>query len=139
MRIHHRGGKTALQQNHYTLLSMFGDLIDQRGLDRDAIILVFYNIKRIVSQCAVFCQNSVLLHLPTCGMFRCRIFSCSCQHVGCYAADSSLALANMWDCTLPRFLLHLPTCMMLCCHIFSCTCQHVGCYAAASSLQPLKT
>ena len=50
-RIHHRGGKTALQQNYYTLLSVLGYLIDQRGLDRDTIILVFYNIKTIVSQC----------------------------------------------------------------------------------------
>ena len=49
--IHHRGGKTALQQNYYTLLSVLGYLIDQRGLDRDTIILVFYNIKTIVSQC----------------------------------------------------------------------------------------
>ena len=50
-RIHHRGGMTALQQNYYTLLSVLGYLIDQRGLDRDTIILVFYNIKTIVSQC----------------------------------------------------------------------------------------
>ena len=50
-RIHHRGGKTALQQNYFTLLSVLGYLIDQRGLDRDTIILVFYNIKTIVSQC----------------------------------------------------------------------------------------
>ena len=34
-RIHHRGGMTALQQNYYTLLSVLGYLIDQRGLDRD--------------------------------------------------------------------------------------------------------
>ena len=50
-RIRHRGGKTALQQNHYTLLSVLGYLIEQRGLDRDTMILVFYNIKTIVSQC----------------------------------------------------------------------------------------
>ena len=89
------------------------------------------------------CQNSVLLHLPTCGMLRCRIFSCTCQHVGCYAAALAnmldvtlplLALANMRDVTLPHLLLHLPTCRMLRCRIFSCTCQHVGCHAAASSL-----
>ena len=42
---------TALQQNYYTLLSVLGYLIDQRGLDRDTIILAFYNIKTIVSQC----------------------------------------------------------------------------------------
>ena len=50
-RIHHRGVMTALRQNYYTLLSVLGYLIDQRGLDRDTIILVFYNIKTIVSQC----------------------------------------------------------------------------------------
>ena len=50
-RIHHRGGMTALQQDYYTPLSVLGYLIDQRGLDRDTIILVFYNIKTIVSQC----------------------------------------------------------------------------------------
>ena len=50
-RIHHRGGKTALQQNYYTLLSVLKHLIDQRGLDRDTNILVFYNMKTIVSQC----------------------------------------------------------------------------------------
>ena len=33
---------------NYTLLSVLGYLIDQRGLDRDTIILVFYNIKTIV-------------------------------------------------------------------------------------------
>ena len=74
------------------------------------------------------------LHLPTCGMLRCRIFSCTCQHAGCYAAASSLALANMWDVTLPHLLLHLPTCWMLRCRFFSCTFQHARCYAAASSL-----
>ena len=85
----------------------------------------------------------LLLHLPTCGMLRCRTCqhvgcyaaaSCTCQHAGCYAAASSLALANMQDVTLPHLLLHLPTCGMSRCRIFSCTCQHVGCYAAASSL-----
>ena len=85
----------------------------------------------------------LLLHLPTCGMLRCRTCqhvgcyaaaSCACQHAGCYAAASSLALANMQDVTLPHLLLHLPTCGMSRCRIFSCTCQHVGCYAAASSL-----
>ena len=89
------------------------------------------------------CQNSVPLHLPTCGMLRCRIFSCTCQHVGCYAAALAnmldvtlplLALANMQDVTLPHLLLHLPTCRMLRCRISSCTCQHVGCHAAAFSL-----
>ena len=50
-RIHHRGGKTALQQNYYTLLSVLRHLFDQRGLDRDTTVLVFYNIKTIVSQC----------------------------------------------------------------------------------------
>ena len=49
--IHYRGRMTVLQQNYYTLLSVLGYLIDQRGLDRDTIILVFYNIKTIVSQC----------------------------------------------------------------------------------------
>ena len=49
-RIHHRGGITALQQNYYTLLTVLKHLVDQRGLDRDTIILVFYNIKTIVSQ-----------------------------------------------------------------------------------------
>ena len=48
------GGKVAV--NVYFLdpeevLSVLGYLIDQRGLDRDTIILVFYNIKMIVSQC----------------------------------------------------------------------------------------
>ena len=41
---------TALQQNYCTLLTLLNHLIDQRGLDRDTIILVFYNIKTIVSQ-----------------------------------------------------------------------------------------
>ena len=49
-RIHHRGGKTALQQNYYTLLSVLKHLIDQRNMDRDTLILVFYNIKPIVSE-----------------------------------------------------------------------------------------
>ena len=46
-RIRHRGGMTALQQNYYTLLSVLGYLIDQRGLDRDTIILVFTTSKRL--------------------------------------------------------------------------------------------
>ena len=50
-RIHQRGGMTALQQNYYTLLTVLKHLIQQRRLDRDTIILVFYNIKTIVSQC----------------------------------------------------------------------------------------
>ena len=50
-RIRHRGGRTALQQNYYTLLTVLKHFIDQLGLDRDTIILVFYNIKTIVSQC----------------------------------------------------------------------------------------
>ena len=49
-RIHHRGGKTALQQNYYTVLSVLKHLIDQRSMDRDTIILVFYNIKTVVSE-----------------------------------------------------------------------------------------
>ena len=44
-------GKTALQQNDYTLSTVLKHLIDQQGLDRDTIMLVFYNIKPIVSQC----------------------------------------------------------------------------------------
>ena len=48
--LHKRGGKTALQQHYYTLLTVLRDLIDQRGLDRDTIIFVFYNIRTIVSQ-----------------------------------------------------------------------------------------
>ena len=31
------------------------------------------------------------LHLPSCGMLPCRIFSCTCHHAGCYGAASSLA------------------------------------------------
>ena len=49
-RIHSIGGMTALQQNYYTLLTVLKHLIQQRRLDRDTIILVFYNIKTIVSQ-----------------------------------------------------------------------------------------
>ena len=49
-RIHHRGGKTALQQNYYTVLSVLKHLIDQPSMDRDTIILVFYNIKTVVSE-----------------------------------------------------------------------------------------
>ena len=41
---------TALQQNYYTLLSVLKHLIDQRSMDRETIILVFYNIKTIVSE-----------------------------------------------------------------------------------------
>ena len=38
-RIRHRGGKTALQQNYYTLLSVLKHLIDQRSMNRGTIIL----------------------------------------------------------------------------------------------------
>ena len=77
--------------------------------------------------------NSVPFSSFFCVLVR-TVFSCTCQHAGCYAAASSLALANMRDVTLPHLLLHLPTCGTLRCRIFSCTCQHAGCYAAASSL-----
>ena len=42
--------KTALQHIYYTPLSVLRHLIDQRGFDRDTIILVLYNIKTIVSK-----------------------------------------------------------------------------------------
>ena len=35
----------------FFVFAVLGYLIDQRGLDRDTLILVFYNIKTIVSQC----------------------------------------------------------------------------------------
>ena len=61
-----------------------------------------------------------------------KMFSCTCQHAGWYAAASSLALANTRDVALPQLLLHLPSCGVLRCRIFSCTCHPA--YAAASSL-----
>ena len=50
-RIYTRGGMRALQNNYNSLMTVLGHLVQQRGsLDRDIIILVFYNIKTIVSE-----------------------------------------------------------------------------------------
>ena len=42
--------KTAVQQNHYTLLTVLSHLIEKTGLDRKTIVLVFKNIKASVSE-----------------------------------------------------------------------------------------
>ena len=75
----------------------------------------------------------LLLHLHTCVMLSCEIFSCACTHTSRYAVDLLLHFARIRNATLWDLLLHLHAYVMLRCGIFSCTCTRTSCYAVLSS------